>query len=117
LRVLDSAQGDGGAITSWSLNICNVSEVPLSVDDNTFQNFILYPNPNKGNFTISFNSDNSEKINVRVFDIGGRSVFNKEYQNNGLFNENMHLDNLQSGVYLVKVQNGSKQLTKKIVIE
>ncbi len=117
LRVLDSAQGDGGAITSWSLNICNVSEVPLSVDDNTFQNFILYPNPNKGNFTISFNSDNSEKINVRVFDIGGRSVFNKEYQNNGLFNENMHLDNLQSGVYLVKVQNGNKQLTKKIIIE
>lgn len=117
LRVLDSAQGDGGAITSWSLNICNVSEVPLSVNDNTFQNFALYPNPNKGNFTISFNSDNSEKISVGVFDIRGRSVFNKEYQNNGLFNENMQLGDLQSGVYLVKVQNGSKQLTKKIVIE
>lgn len=117
LRVLDSVQGDGGAINSWSLNICNITEVPLSVNDNSLQDFVLYPNPNKGNFTISFNSDNSEKISVGVFDIRGRSVFNKEYQNNGLFNENMQLDNLQSGVYLVRVQNGSKQLTKKIVIE
>lgn len=117
LRVLDSVQGDGGAINSWSLNICNITEVPLSVNDNSLQDFVLYPNPNKGNFTISFNSDNSEKVNVGVFDIRGRSVFSKEYQNNGLFNENMQLDNLQSGVYLVKVQNGSKQLTKKIVIE
>lgn len=117
LRVLDSVQGDGGAINSWSLNICNITEVPLSVNDNSLQDFVLYPNPNKGNFTISFNSDNSEKVNVGVFDIRGRNVFSKEYQNNGLFNENMQLDNLQSGVYLVKVQNGSKQLTKKIVIE
>ena len=108
---------DGGTLTGWSLNLCKNEAVPLSVNDNSLQNFALYPNPNKGNFTISFSSDNSEKVNVGVFDIRGRSVFSKEYQNNGLFNENMQLDNLQSGVYLVKVQNGSKQLTKKIVIE
>jgi len=117
LRILDSVNLDGGTLTGWSLNLCKNEAVPLSVNDNSLQNFALYPNPNKGNFTISFTSDNSEKVNVGVFDIRGRSVFSKEYQNNGLFNENMQLDNLQSGVYLVKVQNGSKQLTKKIVIE
>ncbi|TDP58712.1 reprolysin-like metallopeptidase [Flavobacterium dankookense] len=117
LRVLDSIQGDGGAITGWSLNICNITAVPLGVNDNSLQNFALYPNPNTGSFTISFTSNNSEKVTVGVFDIQGRSVFNKQYQNNGLFNENMQVDNIQSGVYLVKVQNGSKQLTKKIVIE
>lgn len=117
LRVLDSFNQDGGSINSWSLNLCKNTAVPLEVDENTLLNFSLYPNPNKGNFTISYNSISTNKINVSVFDIRGRAVFTNDYQNNGFFNENIQLSNLQSGIYLVKVQDGDKQITKKIVIE
>jgi hypothetical protein len=47
----------------------------------------------------------------------GREIFNKAYQNNGLFNESLQLNNVQAGIYLVTVQDGSKKEIKKIIIE
>lgn len=117
LRVLDVANQDGGAINSWSLNLCSSEAVELSTIDNSIQNFSVFPNPNKGDFTITFTSNSTNKINVDVFDIRGRKVYSKEYQNIGFFNENIQLRDFQSGIYLVKVQDGEKQITKKIIIE
>jgi subtilisin-like proprotein convertase family protein len=117
LRVLDSFNQDGGTINDWSLNLCSNTAVPLAINENTLQNFTLYPNPNNGSFTVSFNSNSNNKINIDVFDIRGRNVYSDEYQNNGFFNENIQMSTIQSGIYLVKVQDGDKQITKKIVIE
>jgi subtilisin-like proprotein convertase family protein len=117
LRVFDAANQDGGAINGWTLNLCKNTAVPLAVNESALQNFSLYPNPNKGNFTISFNSNSSNKINVSVFDIRGRNIYSNDYQNNGFFNENIQLNAFQSGIYLVKVQDGDQQITRKIIIE
>lgn len=79
-------------------------------------NIGLYPNPNNGNFNIQF-TPTSEKIEIVVFDLRGRVIFDKHYQNNGLFNESIQLNNVESGVYLVKIQDGSRKISKKIIIE
>ena len=76
----------------------------------------MYPNPNNGSFSVQF-TPSAQNIGVIVFDMRGRIIYDKKYQNNGLFNETIQLDNVQSGVYLVKVQDGSRSLTKKIVVE
>lgn len=81
-----------------------------------FDEIGLYPNPNNGTFNIQF-TPLSEKINVVVFDLRGRVIFDKQYQNNGLFNESIQLDNVESGVYLVKIQDGSRKIVKKIIVE
>ncbi|MFN7013926.1 MAG: choice-of-anchor J domain-containing protein, partial [Bacteroidia bacterium] len=76
----------------------------------------LYPNPNNGNFSVQF-TPSAQNIGITVHDMRGRAIFDKQYQNTGLFNESIQLDNVESGVYLVKIQDGSRSLTKKIVIE
>ena len=76
----------------------------------------LYPNPNNGNFSVQF-TPSAQNIGITVHDMRGRVIFDKQYQNTGLFNESIQLDNVESGVYLVKIQDGSRSLTKKIVIE
>jgi subtilisin-like proprotein convertase family protein len=116
LRVLDAAAQDGGSINSWSLNLCNIATA-LAVNQNIFENFALYPNPNNGTFTVQFNSSFDNSILIGIHDIRGREVFSKTYQNNGFFNEKLQLDNLQSGVYLINIQDGDKKITKKIVVE
>ncbi|GAA4046755.1 zinc-dependent metalloprotease family protein [Flavobacterium chungnamense] len=116
LRVLDSFNQDGGSINGWSLNLCNTAPA-LAVNQNIFENFALYPNPNNGTFTVQFNSLSDNSILIGIHDIRGREVFSKTYQNNGFFNEKLQLDNLQSGVYLINIQDGDKKITKKIVIE
>ena len=88
----------------------------LPTDSFEFNEIGLYPNPNNGTFNIQF-TPSSEKVNVVVFDLRGRVIFDKQYQNNGLFNESIQLDNVESGIYLVRIQDGSRKTAKKIVIE
>jgi hypothetical protein len=116
LRILDGFNQDGGSLNSWSLNICTIQ--PLSIDDNEIKisDLIIYPNPNNGNFNIQFAS-NSGEIKVNVHDIRGREIYSKSYTNSGLFNENLQLSNVQSGVYLVTVQDGARKEVKKIVVK
>lgn len=116
LRIKDYYNQDGGAINGWSLNICTVSPA-LAVNENTLANFNLYPNPNNGNFTINFDADNSSPVEVKVFDLRGREIYSNKYTNQSLFDETINLDAVQSAVYLLKVKNGNRSVTKKIVIE
>lgn len=80
-------------------------------------NFSIFPNPNSGNFNIKFNSNSSNQIEIIVNDIRGRQVYNKTYNNNSLFNENIQLNGVETGVYIVTVKDGERKENKKIVIE
>ena len=115
LTVIDGFNLDGGSLNSWSLNIC--STAPLTTNENELQDFVIYPNPNTGNFNIKFNSTSGNGIAINVYDLRGRQVFNKTYQNTGLFDQNIQLDNVQAGVYLVTVQEGDKKVVKKIIVQ
>ena len=116
LTVLDPYNLDGGTINSWSLNICTVTS-QLAVVDNSLANFTLFPNPNKGNFTVQFNSPSSNEIGISVHDMRGRLILNNNYNNKGLFSQNIELVNVQAGVYLVTVQDGDRKVVKRIVIQ
>jgi subtilisin-like proprotein convertase family protein len=117
LKVLDPYNEDGGAINSWSLNICSLSQAVMAVVDNSLSNFVLYPNPNKGNFTVQFNSSSNNAIAISVHDMRGRTILNNKYSNTGLFSQNVQLDHVQAGVYLVTIQDGDKKVVKRIIIE
>lgn len=89
----------------------------LSNEDFSLADFNLYPNPNRGNFTVQFNSNSSKAITLEVHDIRGRQIFNKSYNNSGLFSEKLQLNNAQSGIYLLTVNDGDKKVVRKIVVE
>lgn len=112
----DNWASDTGTINSWSVEVCS-QIIALQSAEFGLMDFSLYPNPNNGTFSIKFNSTSSNDINVVVNDMRGREVYSKAYQNNGLFNENIQLNNLQAGVYLVSVQDGNRKEVKKIIIE
>jgi subtilisin-like proprotein convertase family protein len=115
-RAYDQFEGDDGALNSWSIEICTQT-ITLSSDSFGLENFSLYPNPNNGNFTIQFTSNSGNEIKVNVHDVRGRQIFAKSYNNNGLFNESLQLNNVQSGVYLVTIQDGARKEVKKIVVQ
>ena len=116
LTINDYFQGDTGTLNSWSVEVCYI-QATLDSESFGLDNFTLYPNPNNGNFTIQFNSNTGNEIKVNVHDVRGREIFAKSYNNNGLFNESLQLNNVQSGVYLVTVQDGARKEVKKIVVQ
>ncbi|WP_452230840.1 T9SS type A sorting domain-containing protein [Lacinutrix sp. MEBiC02404] len=115
LGFVDAYNADGGELSSWTLEIC--LDPTASIDENAFDAFSIFPNPNNGAFTLQLNSASNNDIKVQVYDIRGRSVFNKEYVNTADFNQVINLNNVQSGMYLVKVSDGEKETIKKILIE
>lgn len=105
-----------GTITTWSVEVCAITP-NLVVSSNQLADFSIYPNPNKGNFNIQFDNTTSNEIKVNVYDMRGRTIFENNYSNQAVFNENIQLNNAQSGVYLVSVTDGTNKIVKRIVIE
>ena len=116
-RIRDAYKGDTGSLNSASIAICTQS-FSLSTDDFKIDDFVLYPNPNKGNFSIQFTSSADSEIKVIVHDLLGRKLFEKEYAQQLNFNENISLNkSLQAGIYLLTVVDGNRKEVKKLVIQ
>lgn len=116
LLVADFYNGDIGNIGNWTLEICT-QQITLNSDSFEINNLAIYPNPNNGNFNIQFNSSSGNEIKVLVHDIRGRQIFERSFNNSGLFNENINLSSVQSGIYMVTVLDGAQKQVKKIVVE
>jgi len=101
-----------------AVNSKNFTITPsLTTNEFEFSNFSIYPNPNKGSFNVKFDSTSNNEISIVVTDIRGRNIFEKQYSNLGLFDQNIQLSNIESGVYLVTVKDGTKKIVKKIVVD
>ncbi|MFP9112349.1 T9SS type A sorting domain-containing protein [Flavobacterium sp. RHBU_3] len=119
LEVEDLVGGNGGFINSWSLNFCTtLLPGSLSTPENTSPDkFEVFPNPNNGSFTVSFNSLTNNDIHVCVYDLAGRQVYSNDFKNTGAFLTDINLNNVQNGVYLVTVQDGNRSETRKVVVK
>ncbi len=89
----------------------------LSDNNFEFNNFVLFPNPNNGGFKISFTPNINDKIEILVNDISGRTIYNKTFQNSGLFDQELHINTVSAGVYIVNIINGDSKMIKRIVVE
>ncbi|WP_179009389.1 zinc-dependent metalloprotease [Winogradskyella forsetii] len=114
LVLVDFYNGDTGVLNNWSLEFCGES---LGVGENELDKLSIYPNPNNGEFNIAFNPRSGEEITIGVYDIRGRSIYNKVYSSASRFEEVIQLNNAQSGVYMLTISDGAEKVTKKIVVE
>ncbi len=80
----------------------------LGIEDLLSENtdVFLFPNPTKDHFRIA--SSSSEKLSVRIYSTGGGLVLSGEYYANDL----ILIRNLESGLYLVTVNNKPFKLNK-----
>ena len=112
--------GDAGILEQVTLTLCSSTMSPvlnLSTEDFGLENFSIYPNPNQGAFTVAFNSVSGETISVNVHDIQGRQIMSTQLANTGNVNEVISLPNVQAGIYLVTVQDGTKKEVKRVVVQ
>lgn len=117
IGVGDFGAADVGTLNSWYIEVCVTTEMPLGLNDLVeITDLSIYPNPNRGEFSVKFNSS-SDNANIEVNDLRGRSIFSKTFMNSTNFNETISLKNVQSGIYLVNVSDGARRSTKKIIIE
>ena len=77
-------------------------------------NYLLYPNPNKGSFTFEYFGDNLLSGNLKIVDFLGREVFIQSF--NGTTRKQACDLKLASGSYFLQYTEGEKVIMKKIIV-
>jgi hypothetical protein len=79
--------------------------------------FTIYPNPNDGIFSVSFNSIGRELVNLRIVDSKGTVVEQESgIAVNGPVTRNFSLKQLTQNSYLLILENNQSQVVRKLLI-
>ena len=119
----ESADGDGPYLQLVDLNSDNslatnwiASSVTLSTKDiaHIQQQITVYPNPTKGNITISLDSSKTESLEFIIYNSLGQSVGEFELDSNNL---KINLSYLSNGIYYYHIKNKGELISQNKIIK
>ncbi|MEO6285413.1 MAG: T9SS type A sorting domain-containing protein [Dyadobacter sp.] len=77
---------------------------------------VIYPNPSADMITVTTQLDAQSPVSVAIYNVSGGKVLSKEFTNGkDLFEERFDISSLPSGVFILKVRNGNRIVSKKFV--
>lgn len=88
----------------------------IGLDENGDLSLNVYPNPTTGSINIAINGTTAN-YNVSVEDMNGRVVaeYGQLIHGNGVYN--LNLTKVVTGVYFIKLKNGSEQRTVRVIVQ
>jgi subtilisin-like proprotein convertase family protein len=111
LKIKDPYNGDGGTVNSFSIDICYITN-SLGLESNSLTNTSVYPNPTNDILNIDIpNAIGTSKL--KLYDVQGRFVMETVTNTT---QEVMNIGNLQSGVYLLSIENENNKTVKKVIL-
>jgi endonuclease I len=97
---------------------CN--SLVTGIDENASSKdlIMLAPNPNNGNFTLTYITDKSQTVNIKLYDLVGKVVYSTEEKvNNGYNPVEMNVQDLNKGIYIFEFVTPTGRKTEKLIIE
>ena len=111
----DAKQGLSSSRTDGTAGFKLPSELSVSNNEMINSNSIeVFPNPNKGNFTVNSSFDLTD-CTYQLSDINGKKIsfiLNKTNDNEMKFD----ISNLDAGVYFLSVKSNNGLITKKVIV-
>jgi hypothetical protein len=109
--------GQATRMLAW-YNTIKTQLTTTALSNETFleNQFSIYPNPNKGSFTIEF-KELANSFSVEVFDVTGKTIYENNYDQSANPSQMINLDNVNRGIYFINVKSDKGLVTKKLVIE
>lgn len=78
----------------------------------------FYPNPSDGRFDVELQTGNDANIQVSIIDPEGNEIYNQLGRPNaGQYDFRVDLSHQKKGIYIMKVTQNNKALTKRVIIE
>ncbi len=99
----------------WNYKIAATGLEEISFEKSDIQ---IYPNPASDEFHVSLKSKFPMDVHLSLMDLLGQVLIDEEIHfEKGKTTQQIRLQDLNNGIYLVKLQNGSQQFVSKIVID
>lgn len=103
---------DGEASGGFDVNFVNSVSNKISG-----QAVSVFPNPNDGNFSVQIKSDKNVAYTIAVSNVIGQTVYSDSISaGSGVNTKSINLSRLESGVYFVRLSDGSKETVRKVTI-
>ncbi|MCF8298066.1 MAG: T9SS type A sorting domain-containing protein [Saprospiraceae bacterium] len=92
----------------------NIIDFGVGISENGVENerMKIYPNPNKGDFSIII--EQNEDVEIRIYNINGQEISTYKLNKNQ-FNKTIKLK-LSSGIYFIKANFNNKVIVQKVVV-
>ena len=105
------------AVMSANLNITDsLSAANIDKSEAQHEKLRIFPNPSDGIFTIEINKTENNKVSVEILDITGKLVYRNDFPVMGTLKETIDLQNLNKGMYFLRVKEGEKISTVKVIL-
>jgi len=115
VTIVVEASDAAGATAMDTFTIC-VDGYVLGLNDiMEDSNISMYPNPTSGKVVLTFKNVNLGDTEIKVYTMSGQEVFRKEYR----YDNEIQLDlsDQVSGIYLVRIIQGSLIETRKLILD
>jgi subtilisin-like proprotein convertase family protein len=113
LIVNDNVENNGGQVTGFSLAFCRLDQ-NLGLNTIKSSDFSIYPNPTRSSLNVNLNTDFVEGSIISVIDLQGRVISNVKVNDSST---TIDVSNLQTGVYIVKIDSTKGSISKKFIKE
>ena len=79
--------------------------------------FNIYPNPNDGNFNVTFNSTSRSNYTLELYNALGQIIFRDEIVDfTGVYTKKLSVVEYGKGVYTISLTNSRNETVKKIIV-
>lgn len=102
--------GDAADCPVWSFTTGDGNAIQ-EINANTM---LVYPNPNNGEFTVGINNYEGNDLKIEIIDICGKVIYT---ENLWQVNKQLELRIAEKGVYFIRLSNGNKQTTKRLIVQ
>jgi len=85
-----------------------------SVNENEKSAFTIYPNPSNGEFVIRLSENNSSDNLITVTNLLGQEVYRTVSNKQSNY---INLNNIEKGIYLIRILTGNSETIKKLIIK
>jgi PKD repeat protein len=102
--------------TSTYTQTITITQVGI-VDADLANTLSIYPNPNNGVFTVSFEFANAKDVRVDLTDVTGRIIISEERYGVTSYRNEVGSTDLSNGVYFVRITTVDGSAVQKIVVQ
>jgi hypothetical protein len=110
-------QGSSGSrfdqVEAFDLPPNEVSKCALSSDGFGIETFGIYPNPAQDYFKLNLTDTDLSNTKISIYDLNGKLVLSKMSDSN----QRVDVQQLNSGMYVVLVEFGTKIFTQKLLVQ
>jgi photosystem II stability/assembly factor-like uncharacterized protein/PKD repeat protein len=115
---VDGSYGGVSGIFSIDINNYRLSSLDKGITEyqNAYVN--IYPNPNHGTFTVNYLLKDLSKITIRIYNLQGNMLFEKNIKPAQLHSETIiRPDNISKGIYILQFINNNNYFYRKFIVE